>query len=169
MLVKEAYTQLRTKEQLGYIVSSEVHSRWGVLGIRIVIQSLKPPHELEQRIESFLQSFHSYLQEMEEETFREHVDSLRTKKLEPDITLEQRSSRLFHEICMREECWDRRRQEAAHLKDVTKKEIVELFRDHLAPGGKNRRMLSSQVVGQDAISKQAHPGIASKEHVTRYK
>ena len=61
----------------------------------------------------------------EEETFREHVDSLRTKKLEPDITLEQRSSRLFHEICMREECWDRRRQEAANLQDVTKKVMGE--------------------------------------------
>jgi secreted Zn-dependent insulinase-like peptidase len=39
----EAYAQLRTREQLGYIVAAEVVSTWGVTGLRLAVQSARSP------------------------------------------------------------------------------------------------------------------------------
>ena len=54
MLQDPAFDQLRTKEQLGYIVWTTSRRSIGVSGLRIIIQSERDTVHLEQRIESFL-------------------------------------------------------------------------------------------------------------------
>jgi insulysin len=48
------FDQLRTKEQLGYLVFSGVRKQPGMMGFRIIIQSERDPIYLENRIEAFL-------------------------------------------------------------------------------------------------------------------
>lgn len=58
LLREPAFTQLRTKEQLGYIVFTAAKSQHAVDGARVIIQSsAAPPDVLDERIEAFLANF----------------------------------------------------------------------------------------------------------------
>ena len=61
-IIKEpAFDQLRTKEQLGYIVHTSTKSQYGVNGLRIIVQShVKHPNGLDTRIEAFLEAFREF-------------------------------------------------------------------------------------------------------------
>lgn len=50
------FDQLRTKEQLGYIVSSGGRRSRGVQGYRIIVQSARDLDHVNQRIELFIDS-----------------------------------------------------------------------------------------------------------------
>lgn len=64
---------LRTKEQLGYIVSCGYWSLPGASdrGIRIVVQSERTPGYLESRVEAFLDEMKAHIEKMTPETFEE--------------------------------------------------------------------------------------------------
>ncbi|CAL1267103.1 unnamed protein product [Larinioides sclopetarius] len=55
------YNYLRTQEQLGYIVCSGARRSSGAQGLRIVVQSEKPPTFIDGRIEAFIQYFDNQL------------------------------------------------------------------------------------------------------------
>lgn len=57
MLDKAAYTQLRTIEQLGYIVAVDLHARWGIIGMRFAVQSVKPAELVAQRVLELVRTF----------------------------------------------------------------------------------------------------------------
>jgi insulysin len=50
------FDQLRTKEQLGYIVSSSARRSRGVQGFRVIVQSARELDYVNQRIELFIDS-----------------------------------------------------------------------------------------------------------------
>lgn len=54
ILSEPCYNQLRTKEQLGYIVFCGARKANGVHGIRFIVQSAKHPAFVEERIKIFL-------------------------------------------------------------------------------------------------------------------
>ena len=54
ILSEPCYNQLRTKEQLGYIVFCGTRKANGVQGIRVIVQSARHPQYVEERIENFL-------------------------------------------------------------------------------------------------------------------
>lgn len=56
ILVEPCYNELRTKQQLGYIVYSGARKANGAKGLRVIVQSTKHPAYVEQRIEDFLKS-----------------------------------------------------------------------------------------------------------------
>lgn len=56
ILCEPCYNQLRTKEQLGYIVFCASRKANGAQGIRFIVQSAKHPMYVEERIETFLDS-----------------------------------------------------------------------------------------------------------------
>lgn len=56
ILCEPCYNQLRTREQLGYIVFCASRKANGVQGIRFIIQSARHPKYVEERIEIFLDS-----------------------------------------------------------------------------------------------------------------
>lgn len=56
ILYEPCYNDLRTQQQLGYIVYSGVRKANGAKGLRIIVQSTKHPAYVEQRIEDFLKS-----------------------------------------------------------------------------------------------------------------
>lgn len=86
ILTEPAFNVLRTKEQLGYIVSCSTWTLTGSSerGVRFVVQSEKPPGYLEQRVEAFLDFMREKLKEMTTEELEEHKASLRKKWLEVD-------------------------------------------------------------------------------------
>lgn len=98
MTHEPAFDQLRTKEQLGYVVFSGARSTCTTIGYRFIIQSEKTPEYLESRIDSFLAGFAKTLESMTETEFEGHKRSLITKRLEKLKNLDQESSRLWNYI-----------------------------------------------------------------------
>lgn len=93
-----AFDQLRTKEQLGYVVFSGARSSSTTIGYRFIIQSERDPAYLESRIDTFLTGYGDVLNNMPESEFEGHKRSLITKRLEKLKNLDQESTRMWAHI-----------------------------------------------------------------------
>jgi insulysin len=93
-----AFNQLRTKEQLGYVVFSGTSIADNWLGYRILIQSEKDCPYLEGRIEHFLGSVEKILSEMSDAEFESHKRAVINKRLEKLKNLNQEGNRFWTHI-----------------------------------------------------------------------
>jgi insulysin len=93
-----AFDQLRTKEQLGYVVYSGTRAGATTYGFRFIIQSEKTAPYLETRIEAFLGGFLEYLEKMSDTDFENHKRSLIVKRLEKPKYMDQETSRHWNQI-----------------------------------------------------------------------
>lgn len=115
MLREPLFNDLRTKQQLGYIVhayhelgfSSRPNDELENLGpsttpvdfITVAILSRKlPPSDIVQRIDEFMVTFRESLENMPESEIRDHADSLSTKMLKPTQKLQTEASNHFGKI-----------------------------------------------------------------------
>jgi insulysin len=98
MMHEPAFDQLRTKEQLGYIVFASIRNFATTCGFRFLIQSERTPDYLDRRIEAFLVQFGESLQKMTDTEFEGHQRSLINKRLEKLRNLDQESSRHWSQI-----------------------------------------------------------------------
>jgi insulysin len=98
MTDEPCFNQLRTLEQLGYVVFSgpSFSDTWA--GYRILIQSEKDCRYLEGRIENFLNTFGETMGEMSEEDFDGHKKSIINKRLAKLKNLGQEDSRFWNHI-----------------------------------------------------------------------
>ena len=70
LLQAQAYSYLRTKKQLGYIVSAQFRPMGCIDGVEILVQgSEAPPHEVNGHIEFFLEGFQRQIQKMTDKFF----------------------------------------------------------------------------------------------------
>lgn len=67
-----AFDQLRTKEQLGYVVFSGARTTSTTIGYRFIVQSERNPAYLESRIDSFLANYLTTLKDMSDSEFEGH-------------------------------------------------------------------------------------------------
>lgn len=93
-----AYDQLRTKQQLGYVVFSGARSGTTALGFRFLVQSEKVPTFLEGRVDAFLTEYADTLAEMSNTVFEGHKRSLIVKRLEKPKNLNQETARHWVQI-----------------------------------------------------------------------
>jgi insulysin len=98
MTDEPAFDQLRTKEQLGYIVFSGARLNSTTMGYRVLIQSERHPVFLEERIDEFLKGFGKKLEDMDDTEFEGHKRSLVNKRLEKLKNLGQESRRFWSHI-----------------------------------------------------------------------
>jgi insulysin len=98
------FDQLRTKEQLGYVVFSgaSIHNTW--IGYRILVQSEKNPEYLEDRIENLLSDLGQQIKDMDERTFEKHKVSIINKRSERLKNLNQETGRFWNHVLS--ECYD---------------------------------------------------------------
>lgn len=93
------FDQLRTKEQLGYVVFSGPRSGFTALEFRFIIQSEKHPQYLESRIESFLVSHRKTLEALSDAEFAKNKRALVVKRTEKVKDLDQETGRHWNQIC----------------------------------------------------------------------
>ena len=96
LLKQPCFSQLRTEEQLGYLVSSGYQCLHGVSSIWIMVQSkVRGPSFLDQRVAAFVNDrFRAdVLGKMSRETFRSNVLACISKWGEKDKRMSQRSKR----------------------------------------------------------------------------
>mmetsp|Transcript_51843 Transcript_51843/g.89290 ORF Transcript_51843/g.89290 Transcript_51843/m.89290 type:complete len:252 (+) Transcript_51843:1-756(+) len=143
MLKEPAFTQLRTKEQIGYIVFSGVQSLGrGISGVPSyidgfyvkVLSKTHSPVEISRSIESFLSTQRQALRDMSEDSFKAHVNSAVMKMREPCKNLSQETSLHWREITENAYLWDRYEKLANILEsEISLDSIINLADDLLAP------------------------------------
>lgn len=100
ILSEPAFDVLRTRQQLGYIVSCSNWTLPGLSerGLRIAVQSEKKPGYLEERVEAFLDEMKVKLETMPDAEFVSHRSALEKKWLEADKNLHEEVARYVVQV-----------------------------------------------------------------------
>lgn len=136
------FSTLRTKEQLGYIVSSSSWIHNAVAGFRVVVQSERQPEYLDERIEALWAAFGAYLDEMPAEVFEKERASLVASKLEKPKNLAQESSRYFEQIRTGVYDFGARTRRAAIIAGLNKADLKEFFETYISTTSPKRAKIA---------------------------
>ncbi|KAI5283391.1 Insulinase (Peptidase M16), partial [Ascosphaera aggregata] len=98
MTSEPAFDQLRTQEQLGYVVFSGTRALTTTVGYYVRIQSERNNQYLESRIDKFLGDFGQKLEDMSNKEFEDHKLSVINKRLEKLKNLGLETRRLWSHI-----------------------------------------------------------------------
>ncbi|XP_035792231.1 nardilysin-like isoform X1 [Anopheles albimanus] len=149
LLEEPLFDILRTKEQLGYDVSTTLRDNYGILGYSITVHSQENKfnyNHIDQRIELFNRHFIDILRNMSSEDFGLVKMSLMHRKLVVDTELKNEASRNWGEITTEEYIFNRNKLELERIQQLTKEDVIALY-DQLVLNSTSRRKLCVQVVG----------------------
>ncbi|KAJ4314445.1 metalloprotease [Neodidymelliopsis sp. IMI 364377] len=148
MTDEPCFNQLRTIEQLGYVVfsSAAFHDTWA--GYRILIQSEKDCRYLEGRIENFLNSFEKTLQEMSEDDFEGHKRAIINKRLAKLKNLSQEDNRFWNHIYSDSYDFLQADTDAEHIGKLTKQDLTAFYAQYISTASPDRAKLSVHLQAQ---------------------
>ena len=98
MMREPTFDELRTKQQLGYIVFVTGWNARGSMGLRFLLQSEREPVYLESRVEAFLEAYKTQLAATTPEEFEKQKEGLISQKLEKLENLHSESSRFWSHV-----------------------------------------------------------------------
>ncbi|EXJ84618.1 insulysin [Capronia epimyces CBS 606.96] len=143
-----AFDQLRTKEQLGYVVWSGVRPAAVTMGYRVLIQSERDPEYLETRINAFLLKFKEDFESMSVEDFEGHKRSLINKRLEKLKNLDFETNRLWAYISGEYYNFHQVDRDVAVIRQLTKDDIKAFFAQYIDPQSPTRAKVSVHLEAQ---------------------
>lgn len=146
VIQEPCFNILRTQEQLGYIVFSGLRRTSGVQGVQVLVQSDKHPAYVHQRIETFLVGMKKYLEEMSEEEFNKHKEALAARRLEKPKQLSTQMIYYWAEISTQQYHFDRANAEVAHLRTLTKQDLIDFYSKMIEFNSVERHKLGVHVV-----------------------
>jgi len=134
------YEQLRTKEQLGYLVWSFYHYDEPLALFTFCVQSpQKDPQFLNERIDTFLIDFAKYLVEMKEEEFQTQIEAVISVKLQKYQNLGEEVATNWEEVFNQTYQFNRRFTVADELRKISKAEMLHFFREKILNENSLRR------------------------------
>jgi secreted Zn-dependent insulinase-like peptidase len=142
------YEELRTKQQLGYIVSSGVRAVGKTKVLGFIAQSSTANNEkLTSEIIKYLDNIRpKFLEKIEKADFAVYVKSLIERKTEPDKQLATETTRNWAEISSGRFQFDRPQREVAALLDLSKEDLLEFWDNFYVKDG--RRVIITEMVPQ---------------------
>ncbi len=157
------YHQLRTVQQLGYIVFSTPVSMLETPALAFVVQSPNSSAAiLDERINQFIGRFVSNLADMPADEFERHRQALIVQLSEQDKQLSQRSNRYWHEIDRGNFSFDTREQLIAAVQAMDKEGFSKRIAKYLV--SERSRQLAIVAHGRAHV---AEPGLhGSYEEIT---
>ncbi|BFZ54324.1 metalloprotease [Savitreella phatthalungensis] len=155
-----AFDQLRTKEQLGYVVFSGVRVSLTAAGFRFILQSERDPAFLEYRVQAFLTQLRKHIADMPQENFDKHKRALRDKINERLKNLKSETRLYWGCIAAGRYNFDERAERTAQVEAIDKAQLLAFFDDKIAVGGPNTRKLAvwlrARSASIDMAPAQAH-------------
>jgi len=149
LLDQPFYSELRTKQQLGYIVQSSVTESDGVRALVLSVQSsVLPPPQVEERIDTFLRSFRDTLAALSDAELDAYREALAVQATDVDKRLGQQAGRLWSEIVQRRYDYGRPWRTASRVRKVTRQQLLAFYDRVLAPGAPETRRLATHVFDQ---------------------
>lgn len=151
LINEPAFDELRTKEQLGYLVHSGLNKIGDLLSIQFIIQSNhKDPPYLDQSIETFLINYREKLINLAIEELDTHKKSVCDELLEKFKNLNNETSFHWEEIKSGTYFFDRNKEIASYISNnITLDEVIEFYDSLFSYTSTTRRKLSSQFFGKD--------------------
>jgi len=152
------FDELRTKQQLGYIVSSGIKAVEQTRTLSLIVQSnVAPAEKLTTSMLTFLDQVRKkYLEPLTSVDIELFVKGLVDRRLEPDKFLAVEVTRNWSEIANGRFQYDRLQAEVAALLTLSKNDILD-FWDNLY--GSERRMLVSEVVPRSGPATSKEPAV----------
>jgi len=162
---EQSFDQLRTKEQLGYVVWSGVRPSATTTGYRVLIQSERPPTYLETRIDAFLAKFKNDLAEMSQEDFDKHKRSLIARKLEKMKNLSSETNRLWNYVLGEAYNFFQVEVDVEHIRKLTKQDMQDFFAKYVDPQSPTRAKLSIHLNAQKVVKDEEASPEEQKEQL----
>lgn len=144
-----AFHQLRTVEQLGYIVSSGMKITLTSCGFRILIQSERDSDFLGARIDAYLDYFKNFLHEMTDDFFEKQKASLIDKLNEKLKNLSQETKRYWQQISSCMYNFDEVDEQTTLLKSITREQVSNFFNKYVHYTSEERRHFSMTMDAQN--------------------
>jgi insulysin len=160
MTSEPAFDQLRTKEQLGYIVFSGARTSATMIGYMVLVQSERTPDYLESRVNAFLLKFGLDLEKMTTEEFEGHRRSLINKRLEKLKNLESETGRLWGYIGSEYFDFYQIDNEVALLRQLTKVDMQSFYSKYISPESSTRAKLSLHMIAKASPAETSEPSPA---------
>lgn len=148
IMSEPAFNQLRTREQLGYVVFSGVRHSRTTFGYRVLIQSERDTAYLQQRIEVFLEGMVKILKKLSDEEFQKYVSSLIVKKQEKHQNIGEEADNYFSHLNSGYYHFMSNEEDVEALKTVTKAELIDLYHTYISPQSKTRSCLVVELHAQ---------------------
>lgn len=164
IIQEPCFHQLRTTEQLGYIVQSGVHNFGSLTGIRILVQSERDPVYIESRIESFLTTRIQDLlfKTMTPQDFERQVQSLIEKKLKKDMKLKEETGRYWGQITSGYYDFWEIGEEVEVMRWVSLEDAKRFFAEWILPGEGRAKKVSVHIRSQK-LNKPTDTRVKSSE------
>ncbi|KAK4511212.1 uncharacterized protein ATC70_012426 [Mucor velutinosus] len=155
------FNQLRTREQLGYLVFSGIRRQLSQLAFRLIIQSERDPTYLENRVLEFLESLRDIIADMSEKDYQSQVESLTAEKLEKHKNLWEEGNKYWADIESGYYEFDEIRTDVEELKTITKESLIEFYDKFILPSSSQASTISVHLQSQKppAIEKEREDNI----------
>ncbi len=126
------FTELRTEQQLGYVVAAAFTESGKMPGVLFLVQSSAvSAAELRKRMEAFVNAYADELQAMSEEEFAAHKAGLVSKLLKKDDMMLLRAVRYMNDMEREHYSFDFNAQVAERVKSLDKAELLAFYRENL--------------------------------------
>lgn len=133
-VAEPVYTELRTRQQLGYIVSATALEDQRQLLVNVVVQSGGfPADAIEARATAFIARLPALLAQLPDADWQTLVDGVRDALRERDKTIGERTARLFALAYEHQGDWGRRDATRAALEGLTRARAAALLAAALDP------------------------------------
>lgn len=160
------FTELRTEQQLGYLVHAYYTRNDVVPGLRFAIQSSSAgPVELEERVDEFVAAFHETLKAMPDEEYETIRAGLVADLEEKELRIGQRFSRYVGELSRGYTDFQSKEAIVEAVKQVDKQTLVDFYAERLLAEDAGRVIVRSfgKLHGEDDPHE---PGCATTTCVT---
>lgn len=143
------FHQLRTKERLGYNVSSGTHVHHTTVGYHIRIQSQHNPRYLEGRVAAFLTGFGETLKNLTTAEFEIHRNSVIKTLLGAPQNLEEEATLFWDHIDCEDFDFDfDLDSEVQAVRQLCKDDVVTFFNTYIDPCSHHRAKISVYMKAQ---------------------
>ena len=135
------FTEMRTNQQLGYIVWSYLRNLDETIYLNFLIQSGEySADELNKRANSFIAGASELLSSMDEDTYQKLIESSIEEIEKRPMSISERASKLRSLIFEHDVDYERDKKTIESLKQLTKTEVVEKL--EIVTSEKSRKMLN---------------------------
>merc|ERR1712039_893891 len=154
ILGQRFFDELRTKQQLGYIVSGSAYTeRFGFVGLRFIVQSEKAPEEVADRVRMWTASAWVHLQEnVTQAEFVEYRAALLAQLRERPKSLSEEFGRNWSEVASRSLSFKHREVLASHLEQITLADLQRFSAERLQNAPASCILVSSGAGGEASTS-----------------
>ncbi|XP_024886962.1 insulin-degrading enzyme-like isoform X2 [Temnothorax curvispinosus] len=156
---------LRTTEELGYDVFSRICAINETQYLTVVVQGDHRPQNVEQRIDSFMDSMFDHISTMSEEHFDNHKKSLVSLYLKAPKTISSQGSLYWEEIGSQVYNFNRVNIEKEYLNTITQQQLLQFFKENIH-SKLTRRKLSVHVMPTAMAAERNLPDTSRKITVT---